>query len=189
MKLTRRNRVQLTAALVAAAFAAAGCGSSSNSASSSSKSSPTPTQAARISTVDACKLVTADEASAAVGTTVQNMAGAGGAQIGGLCIYGSADGQASVFVFGEVFADSTTAQSTSPDQIVAAMNSAYGVANAKVVNGIGDKAIEYTTTGMGSNSGMAIFVFKSNVLLMIAMAPSTDSAKIETMARAAVGRL
>jgi hypothetical protein len=191
MTLTLPTRIHLTGAIIGAAFMAAACGGSSGSATASPESSPTPspTKAAQYSNVNACDLVSADSASAAVGTTVQSVSGSGSAQGAGICIYGSSDGQTTVFVFGQALADASTAQSTSPDQIVAAMHGAYGVSNAKAVDGIGDKAIEYTITGMSANPGLVIFVIKSNVVLLIAASPLTDSTKIEALARTAVGKL
>jgi hypothetical protein len=185
-----RRRLQIgSLAVVAAAFLAAGCGSSSPS-STSSKASPTPTKAAQIANIDACKLVTAAEASAAVNTTVTNLAAASGASIPGACIYGSQDGVASVFVFAQAYPDSTTANNISPDQMAAILNGQYGVSNARAVNGIGDKAFEYTaTSASASGNGIAIFVFKANAVIMIVMSPATDSRAVEVLARTAVGRL
>jgi hypothetical protein len=68
------------------------------------------------------------------------------------------------------------------------MNGAYGIANAKAVSGIGDKAVEYSATASSGN-GIVIFVFKSNVVFMIALTPSTNSTVIEKLATTAVGRL
>jgi hypothetical protein len=175
-------------ALVVAALVATGCGSSSPSASSSPKASPSPTKEAQISSVDACTLVTASEASAALGTTVTNLSAASGTSVAGVCAYGSQDTQATVFVYAQTFPDTTTADSISPEQMAAILNGQYGVTNAKAVTGIGDKAFEYTTTSSG-NTGIAIFVFKSNAVLMIVMSPATDSSAIEKLARTAVGRL
>jgi hypothetical protein len=75
-----------------------------------------------------------------------------------------------------------------PEQIAAAINSGAGVANAKAVSGIGDKAVEYSLTSPGA-SGIVIFAFKSNVLVMIAVTPAIDPAKIEQLARTAIGKL
>ena len=72
--------------------------------------------------------------------------------------------------------------------IAASLSGQYGVTNAKSVAGIGDKAVEYTATGSGS-TGVAIFVFKSNVVLMIILSPSTDGSKVEQLARTALGNL
>jgi hypothetical protein len=177
-------------AMVAAAGLLIGaCGSSgSPSASSSSQShSPSPSpQAKLISNVDACKLVTATDASSATGTPVTSLSS--GAQVAAACLYGSSDGATSVEVFAQVYPDSTTAQAVSPEQIAAAINSGAGVANAKAVSGIGDKAVEYSLTSPGA-SGIVIFAFKSNVLLMIAVTPAIDPAKIEQLARTAIGKL
>ncbi len=84
----------------------------------------------------------ASEASTATGATLTSSA-AGGASIPGACIYTSADSGTSVVIFAQVYPDSNTAGSVSPEQIAAALNGAYGVANTKPVSGIGDKAIEY----------------------------------------------
>ena len=146
-----------------------------------------------MTSVDACKLVTEAEASAAVGSTVTNLAAGSGASVPGACIYGGQDSQGnqlSVLVFAETYPDTTTADSISPDQIAAMLNGQYGVSNAKAVTGIGDKAFEYTATSASSSgSGEAIFVFKANVVLMIVMSPSTDATKVEQLARTAVSRL
>ncbi len=61
-------------------------------------------------------------------------------------------------------------------------------ATSKVVTGIGDKAFEYTASTQ-QGGGIAIFVFKANVVIMIVMSPSQDSNAIELVARTAVGRL
>ena len=92
-----------------------------------------------------------------------------------------------MFVLAQVYPDTTTADSISPEQMAAVMNGQMGVANARSVQGIGDKAFEYTATS-SSGGGIAIFIFKANVVLMIAVSPTTDSAKVEALGRAAVGR-
>ena len=176
-------------ALAALAFAAAltvACGGSPSN--SSAKSSPTPTKAAQITAVDACSLVTAADASTAAGATLTNLAAGTGASVPGACIYGSQDSQASVLVFAQTYPDTTTADSISPDQLAAVLNGQYGIANAKAVTGIGDKAFEYTSTGAGGG-GIVIFVFKANVVLLIAVSPTTSSSAVELLARTAVGRL
>src|SRR5437899_2759734 len=166
----------------------AACGGSAGSTSNTSTGvTPSPTKSAHINSVDACTLVTAAEASAAAGSTVTNVSAAGGGQTPGICIYGSSDSSASVFVLAQVYPDETTADSISPEQMAAVLNGQMGVANAKAVSGIGDKAFEYTVTS-SSGGGIAMFVFKANVILMIAVSPTTDSAKVEALARAAVGR-
>lgn len=71
--------------LLTAVLLAASCGSSTNT---STGSTPTPTlnKALHVASVDACTLVTADEASAAVGSPLSNLAATGGVQIPGACI-------------------------------------------------------------------------------------------------------
>jgi hypothetical protein len=179
----------LIAAVATCGLLVTACGSSPSSSKSAATPSPTPTPKAQlISNVDACTLVTADSASTATGVTVTNLgAGAPGA---GACIYGSADGSTTVFVIAEAYADATTANAVSPEQLAAALNGAYGIANAKTVSGIGDKAVEYTTTSAASGTtGAVIFVFKSNVVIVIAISPLTDTKKLEDLARTAVGKL
>jgi hypothetical protein len=138
--------------------------------------------------VDACTLVTAPEASSATGTTVSNLGGASGVQVPGACFYVSSDGRTSVVVYAQAYPDATTADAISSQQIAAAINSGSGVTNAKSVSGIGDKAVEYSITTGGGN-GIVIFVFKSNVVVMVAVTPATSSTAIEQLAKTAVGRL
>ncbi len=172
---------------------AAGCGGSSNSASSASSPSPSPSPstAARITAVDSCTLVSAADASTAVGgANLTSIPSGGGAGQQSICIYGPTDSStnAAVFVLAQVYADTSTADAVQPDQLAAAMNGQFGVTNAKSVNGIGDKAFEYTATS-GPSNGIAMFVFKSNVVLMIVVAPATDPSKVEALARTAVSNL
>jgi hypothetical protein len=93
-----------------------------------------------------------------------------------------------VIVFAQAYPDTTAAQAVSPEQIAASINNGAGVANAKAVSGIGDKAVEYSTTAAGGN-GSVIFVFKSNVVMMIAVTPAPSSGALEQLARNAVGKL
>ena len=174
--------------LVTVCLLVAACGGSAGSTSNSSTgTTPSPTKSKQVTSVDACSLVTASEASAAAGSAVTNLSAGSGAQTSGICVYGSSDGATSVFVLAQVYPDTTTAESISPEQMAAVLNGQMGVANAKSVQGIGDKAFEYTATS-SSGGGIAIFVFKANVILMIAVSPTTDSAKVEALARTAVGR-
>jgi hypothetical protein len=174
--------------LLAVCLLMAACGGSASSSSNSSTgATPSPTKSAHVNSVDACTLVTASEASTAAGSTVTNLSASAGGQTPGICIYGNSDSSASVFVFAQVYPDETTADSISPEQIAAVLNGQMGVTNAKVVHGIGDKAFEYTATST-SGGGIAIFVFKANVVLMIVVSPTTDSAKVEALARTAVSR-
>jgi hypothetical protein len=165
------------------------CGSSPSSSKSAATPSPTPTpKATTISNVDACTLVTAADASNAAGVTVSNLASGG--QIPGACIYTSSDGTTNVIVIAQAYPDATSADAVSPEQLAAALNGAYGIANAKPVSGIGDKAVEYTVSSQAAGStGTVIFVFKANVVMMIAISPLTDTTKLEDLARTAVGKL
>ena len=175
---------------LAAAVVLVGCGSSNTPTSEASPSpSPSPSQQALITSVDACKLVTESDATAAMGTPMTNMATQGGATVPGACVYVNSQTSATLFVYAQTYPDTTAADSVQPDQIAALLSGQYGVSNAKAVSGIGDKAFEYTATSAGSSTGEAIFVFKANVVLMIVMSPSTDSTAIEKLARTAVGRL
>jgi hypothetical protein len=108
--------------------------------------------------------------------------------IPGACFYGSADGATSVLVFAQVYPDASSAAAVSPETMAAALNGAYGIANAKVVTGIGDKAVEYTSTSSAGN-GAVIFVFKSNVVMFIALTPASGTTALEQLAKTAVGRL
>jgi hypothetical protein len=138
----------------------------------------------------ACNLVTQSDASAIAGTPVTNLGASGGAAIAGACVYGSSDSNkpATVFVYGQAFADATSANSASPEQIAAAMNAGLSVSNAKPVSGIGDKAIEYTAAG-GQGNGLVIVVFKANVVFLIYVMPSPDPKALETLAATATTRL
>jgi hypothetical protein len=124
----------------------------------------------------------------ATGITVTNLAGTSGASIPGACFYGTADGSTSVLVFAEFYPDASSAAAVSPESMAASLNGAYGIANAKVVTGIGDKAVEYSSTSSAGN-GAVIFVFKSNVVMFIALTPASGTTGIEQLARTAVGRL
>jgi hypothetical protein len=180
------------ASLAAAAALAVACGGSGASSSASPKSSPTPSpsKAALITgTIDACSLVKAADASTATGITMTSLSGTSGT---GVCIYsGQTDTtSASVFVYAQEYPDTTTADAVSADQIAAAMNGQIGIADAKPVTGIGDKAVEYTATSASSTgSGIVIFVFKANVVMFIAVSPTNDATKVEALARIAVANL
>lgn len=60
--------------------------------------------------------------------------------------------------------------------------------NAHSVNGIGDRAFEYSASGT-AGGGIAIFVYRYNVVMMIAVDPTSDSSTVEQLARTAVSRL
>jgi hypothetical protein len=179
--------------LMVATISLASCGScgasnSSSTGSTSPSSSPSASKAPLITgTLDACKLVSATDASTATGITMTSL-GAGSAS--GVCIYsGQTDStSASVFVYAQAYPDASTADAISPDQVAAAFQGQFGITNAKSVTGIGDKAFEYTSTSSGGG-GVVIFVFKSNVVMFIVLSPTTDSTKVEALARIAVGNL
>ena len=181
-----------TLVVVAAILLAAACGGSaatSSSGETSKKASPTVSREQHVATVDACTLVTADEASAAVGTPLTNLgASGGGAQVPGACIYGASNSSSVVFVYAQAYPDATAAQAVQPDQIAAALAGQFGVSNAHAVNGIGDKAFEYSASG-SAGGGLAIFVFRYNVVMMIAIDPASNPSTVEQLARTAVGRL
>ncbi len=141
-----------------------------------------------MASVDACTLITANEASAAVGSPVTNLGATGGVQIPGACIYGASGSSSVVFVYAQVYPDATTANAVQPDQVAAALAGQLGVANAHSVTGIGDKALEYSASGT-AGGGLAIFVFKYNVVMLIAVDPTTNSSTVEQLARTAVSRL
>jgi hypothetical protein len=203
-----RTTVKLSFCVVAALVGMAGCGSC-GSTPTANPATPTTSGSSGTKTAnltlpaDMCSLVTADEASAAVGTKVVNLAAQGGVAVPGACFYSNPppspnpDGtfpspppSAGLLVFGQAYPDASTADAVQPDQLAAGYASLYGISNAHAVNGIGDKAFEYSATSSQSGSnGIAIIVFKSNVLLFIVMSPSSDSTKIEALARAAVGKL
>jgi hypothetical protein len=181
-----------TPVVLAALLLAAACGSPTTSTSSTSSPTPTATAPAsgtqQVATVDACTLVTANEASGAVGSPMTNLGAIGGVQVPGLCIYGASGSPKTVFVFAQVYPDATAANAVQPDQVAAALAGQLGVSNAHSVSGIGDKAFEYTATG-SAGGGIAIFVFKYNVVLMVAVDPTSTPATVEQLARTAVSRL
>lgn len=179
--------------LVATILLVVACGGSSDTSSSSSPSSgesraTLPSLEKHVASVDACTLITQDEASSAVGAPMTNLAATGGVQIPGACIYGASGSSNAVFVFAQVYPDATTADAVQPDQVAVALAGRLGVSNSHTVNGIGDRAFEYSATGT-AGGGIAIFVFRYNVVMMIAVDPTTDSGKVEDLARTAVGRL
>jgi hypothetical protein len=175
--------------LLAGVLLAAACGSSGQTSSGSSPTpAPSTNKALHVATVDACTLVTADEASAAVGSPLTNLAATSPVQIPGACIYGASGSSSTVFVYAQVYPDATTANAVQPDQVAAALAGQLGVTNAHSVSGIGDKAFEYTASGT-AGGGIAIFAFKYNVVMMLAVDPTSNSSTVEQLARTAIGRL
>jgi len=183
----RRSGTVLVALSAAIVLSACGAPGSSSSATSPSPS-PSPVHYAAIT--DACTLVTNDEANAAVGSNLMNLTAQAGVAIPGICFYGNTTGQnIGVYIYAQTYPDATTADQVNPNQLAAAFGGQMGVnGSAKVVNGIGDKAVEYTAT-QAQGSGVALFVFKGNAVIMIIVVPSTDGSKAEHLATLAIGRL
>lgn len=177
------SRIWRQGAVAVAVLAASACGGSAGG-SSSSGASPSPSL---IASVDACSLVTASEASSAAGTTLTNMVGV---TVPGACFYGQQGGSAGVFVYAQAYPDSAAANAVTAQQMSAAlgMQVGAGATSGKQVSGIGDKAYEFTANGT-AGAGNAIIVFKTNVVIMILVDPSTSSQNIEQLAKTAVGRL
>ncbi len=182
----------LTAAVACAGAVVllAACGGSSNTASSSGSSSehsPSPSPSpSLISSVDACKLVTAADATTAAGAEMTNQA-TGGAQIPGACIYANTTTGASVFVYAMAYPDTTQASAVDLNAVATGMLQT-SVTNVHQVSGIGDKALEFTGQEQGQG-GIGIFVIKSNVVMFIVIGPTSDPTKVEALARTAVSRL
>ncbi|HXR67873.1 MAG TPA: hypothetical protein VN712_04480 [Dermatophilaceae bacterium] len=180
--------------VLAAVLLVAACAAPSSTASSSPSPTPSPSPSPSpqlIGAVEACSLVTVAEASTAAGLALADLA-ASGLTIPGACIYGDTAGTTStfVFVFAKVYPDATAADAVDPNQVAAVLAGQLNISgsNAHVVTGIGDKAVEYNTTG-ADGSGVVLFVFKANVVLMIAINPTTNAAAVEQLARTAVSRL
>lgn len=183
--ISRLGSSGVLALMVSAGLLLGACGSSNSpSAKASPSPSPTPSKAATIASVDACSLVSADEASSVAKTTVTSQVATPG-----LCVYGAANGTASVLIVAQAYPNASAAQAVSPEQLAASMNGAYGVANAKPLTGVGDKAVEYTLSSSQQGSGIVIFAFKANVVFLLAVIPTSDSTAIEKLAATAVGRI
>lgn len=176
------------------------------SCNSGGPSASSPTKAGQFRTVAACTLASETDATTAVGTPMAGgiytwdgarfvpgaPSGASDAAEPSLCYYVTKEtsgiSQKFVFVLAAVYPDQTTAGAVNPDRFTAVYRSRMSVSNSRAVNGIGDRAVEYTAaTSLGN--GIAIFVFRANVVLMIAAAPTDDSAKLEALAREAVTNL
>jgi len=93
-----------------------------------------------------------------------------------------------VIVEAQVYPSASAAASISPETLAAALKRGNATGTAKVVTGIGDKAVEYTFTSSGTG-GTVIIAFKSNVVIIIAVTPSTDPTAVENLARTAVSHL
>jgi hypothetical protein len=166
---------------LAAVAALAGCGGSP--ATSSASPSPSSKSAVHISNVDACSLVTTDQAVAAFGGTFQSSGGSG------ICTYASTDGTTSMLLFANVLQDENAANSVKPEQLASSYNGAYGISNAKTLSGAGYKAVEYTLTS-GGEAGTMVFIFKANVVLMMVVQPAPkDTTKLEVLVKIAADGL
>ncbi len=107
----------------------------------------------------------------------------------GACIYATSDGKTFVLVVAQAYPDATAANAVSPEQMAAALRAYGSIANAKVLTGIGDKAIEYNLTPSSGAAGIMIFVFKANVVLMIAISPSSNPSTVESLAASAIAKI
>jgi hypothetical protein len=176
----------------AAVMLLVGCGSSSTAAFSPSPS-PSATasgSAGKASAVDPCALVTAGDASSAAGKQVANLVSLGAPAIPGACFYGTQKGSAAVFVYAQVYKDAATADAVTVEQFQTAVASQIGQSSkdSKDVGGIGDRAYEFSVKNK-SGSGMAILVFKGNVVFLIALEPTSGTSTVENLAKTAVTRL
>ena len=177
--------------IVAAAAVMSACASSAAASNvrTPSSPSPVPTQA-RIATADPCALVTASEASKAAGRTLVNSVSLGAAPVAGGCFYSAKGASAGVYVYTQVYPNAATADAVTVDQLESVMAGRIGAATGDPtqVDGIGDKAYEFVAKG-GAGNGMGIVVYRSNVVFIVAVAPTTDESTIQALATTAVSRL
>ena len=162
------------------------CGSSSAASTTSNNSS----EDKHITSVSACSLVTAAEASTVAGSTLTDLTSSLPQQVPGFCFYGAQDSSSGVIVYAQIYADRATADQVTAAEFSAALQAQLGkgTTNAKEVKGIGDRAFEFNATG-NAGDGIAIIVFKYNVIFMIAVDPSANPGAIESLAKTAVGRI
>lgn len=204
--MLRRSLPALTLGVAMLLLASCNCGGPATTSSApSTKASSTPTKAGQYVTVDACTLISAQDASDATGTPLTQLPGGAGASQVSICLFGSqpnaqnpqpSPSQAGVLIIAEVYADTNAAEAVQSDQVAAALGAQFGVTGvgtAKVVTGIGDKAVEYSATRAGGG-GFGIFVFRSNVVMFIVVSPADQTqktldalpGKVEILAKAAV---
>jgi len=167
------------------------CASSAAASNIRTASSPSPGGGqARIARVDPCTLVAAAEASKAAGRTLVNNVSLGAAPVAGGCFYSAKGTSAGVYVYTQVYPDSATAHAVTVDQLESVMSGRLGSSTGEAVQiaGIGDRAFEFTAKG-GAGTGMAIVVYRSNVVFIVAVAPTTDESTVQGLARTAVSRL
>ena len=180
------------------AVAIVACGGSGSGSTASTQSSPSPilntTHTSKNLTLpDVCTLVTADDIAKIWSVDKTQVATVNSASASGLCLYGlnsASNQQNGLLVLAESYPDATTADAVQPDQLASVYSQFYGISNARSVPGIGDKAFEYNTTSTASGTpGAAIFVIKSNILLMIILSPASDTTGVESLAKTALSRL
>ena len=129
-------------------------------------------------------VVTSDLAKQDLGVAVQ---GSGASTV---CSYASSDGKTMLLVFGEVLPDASAAQQVQPNQLAQSFNTGYGITNTKTLNGVGDKAVEATLNGGSGQTGTIIFIFKSNVVMMLILEPApADTSGFEKLAADAANNL
>ena len=179
------NRATRLITLLAVSMLMVACGSSS-AASTTSNSS----EDKHITSVSACSLVTAAEASSVAGSTLTDLTSSLPQQVPGFCFYGAQDSSGGVVVYAQIYSDRATADQITAAQFSAALQAQLGngATNAKEVSGIGDRAFEFNSTG-SAGDGIAIIVFKYNVIFMIVVDPNSNPGAIESLARTAVGRI
>ena len=177
-------RAQATLVGVGAAILLAACGSSGPGSGSASSPTPSPSPSpSLIASVDCSQLVTVADASTAAGADVAYVG-----STAGFCLYSSSDDKTVVGVLAQAYPDMSVAQSVQPQQVAAALSGST-LGTSKVVTGIGDKAVEYNISSTNGQNGIVIFVFKANVVLMIAVTPSSNPAAVEQLAKTAVSNL
>ena len=186
MKLVSKIVLLLAAAAVMTACASSAAASNTVGASPSAVAKAP----ARIAPVNPCTLVTASEASKVAGRTLVNSVTLGASPIAGGCFYSAHGTTSAVIVYMQVYPDSATAGAVTVEQFEAVMAVRLGATTGDPtrVDGIGDKAFEFTAKG-GYGSAMGIVVFRSNVVFVVVVAPTTDASTVQGLARTAVGRL
>jgi hypothetical protein len=180
-------------ALIVAAAGLSACGSSAVASSTPASPSPSPSAVAshsKLQAVDPCTLVTAQDASSAAGRTLINDVALGAAKITGGCFYGARGSSTGVYIYMQLYPDAATADAVTVEQFQSVMAGELGSpANTwQDVSGIGDRAYEFTAKG-NAGSGIAILVYKGNVVFLVAMEPTTNEGAVEGLAKTAAGRL
>jgi hypothetical protein len=183
--MVRTNRLVLSGAFAASILMVAACGSTSaatstgraqqpaSSSASTQQSSAAATPGASLA--GACTLITAGEASTALGQTTDAGAASGN---GGQCTYTAAAGNLTIIA--TQYPDGTTAGSSFNGTRTAAMG---GVPGFQDVTGIGDHAFLTAT-------GLVEFIKGSVVVVIQALSSGNPtSGAMTTLGQAAAGRL